>query len=150
MFVPYTTAPKKTIAVNSHKRKYPRRILALATRKRCLWRQYCRDRSNQHLSDRYKEAAREYTAAVYSHEVSLEQQVIEVEHFTKVINRKLGRKHNIGVIQSENGEHCVTNSSKAEALNSYFTPAYTRDHDDDPIFQRRVPDDVNIQCVPKK
>jgi len=32
----------------------------------------------------------------------------------KFINRRHGIKHDIGVIQSEKEEHCVTNFSKAE------------------------------------
>jgi len=83
MFVSYTKLQRKQLLL-IHTQKYPRRILAITTRNRCLWRKYCRNRSNQHLSDRYKEAAREYRAAVYSHEVSLEQQLIEVEHDTNL------------------------------------------------------------------
>jgi len=67
--------------------------------------------------------------------------------FYKYINRRLGKKHDIGVIRSENGVHSVTNSSKAETLNSYFSLANTRDDGNDPVFQRRVPDDVNIAAV---
>jgi len=148
MFVPFKYV--STERLTSQKKKYPRNIRALAQRKQCLWRFCRRDPGNQHLRDRYQQSVKEYRSAIHKYEVSKERQIIDTGNtgtFYKYVNNRLGRKHNIGILKNNDGEHVTSDIDKAELLNSYFSSVSVKDNGQDPEFKRRVAGNVKLDTV---
>lgn len=148
MFVPYKYVPiTHTIR---RKKKYPRNIRALAQRKQCLWRFCRRDPGNQQLRDRYRQSVDDYKSAVHEYEVSREKHLIEARNtgaLYKYINSRLGRKHSIGILKDNDGQHVTSDIDKAELLNSYFSSVGVQDNGVYPEFKRRVADDIKLDTV---
>ena len=95
-------------------------------------------------------AAQEYKSAVHDYDISKELEIIEAKDigtFYKFVNRRIGRKHNIGILQTDSGQYITTNEEKAELLNSYFSSVNSPDNGVVPTFQRRVANDVKLDCV---
>ena len=105
---------------------------------------------NQQLYDRYRQTVKEYKSAVRDYELSKEQHIIDTGNtgaFYKYINHKLGRKHDIGILEDSSGQHVTSDVGKAELLNSYFGSVSVQDDGITPVFERRVADEIKIDTV---
>ena len=65
----------------------------------------------------------------------------------KYINSKLGRKHDIGILEDDNGQYVTCDADKAELLNSYFSSVSVQDDSRNPAFKRCVADEIKIDTV---
>ena len=72
--------------------------------------------------------------------------------FFKYVNKKLGRSHEVGILKTASGENAITDQSKANTLNSFFSSVNVRDNNVIPEFSPRVNENTmldNIQFRPE-
>jgi len=90
MFVP--SVETKNRNASRRVKKYPSKIRALCTRKRCVWKEMKRNPSSDNLRTKYKQLVCEYRSAVYDFECKRESELIDssdVSSFYKYVNSRL-------------------------------------------------------------
>ena len=121
----------------SNNRKYPQHIREFVARKRCLWRHYKRDPTDDRRATLYKTVAKECRSAIHEFELSAEKKIIDAGNsgqFHNFINRKLGQTHKVGILKGMSGAVHTTDAEKADELNSYFSSINTVDNNVMPDF----------------
>ena len=150
IFVPFKLVHKGLSTRRSHTVKYPRHIRALCQRKQWLWRLHRRQPTNRHVLDRYHQTAADYKSAVFNYEVSVEKRVINSNNtgtLYKFINNRLGRSHDIGILETDEGDYVSSPAEKAKLFNSYFSSVNTVDNGTCPQFERRISHDSELDVV---
>jgi len=135
---------------NLPKKKYPRQVQKLISRKRCLWRHYKRHSADEDCAISYKKAATECRTAIKNFEIQQEKEIIDAGNtgrFYKYINQKLGRSHKIGILKGAAGSNITDDAEKANLLNSYFNSVNTVDDKHTPEFQPRNANNATIDSV---
>ena len=144
--------PKKTIETRPNKRaiKYPPGIRRAMARKRCLWRQRRFKPDDLVIRAAYKAAHYKCKLMIHRYEIKQEQKVIENNNtgsFYAFINKKLSCKKGVGALRDEQGNTIISDESRADLLNDYFSSVCTTDDGAQPTVTRAVPDSASIDSV---
>ena len=105
---------------------------------------------NLHVLNKYKEAAGECRRLLHEHEAAAERRVIDsnnVGSFYRHVNKRMSCRSGVGVLHSPDGADAVSDSEKAEVLNSYFASVCTNDNGILPQFNKRVSEDVELSDI---
>jgi len=154
IFVPFVMIDSSQ-GVKPRGKRYPRHIQKLIARKCSLWRQRRLFPDNIILRAQYNNVSKECKSAIQRFELSLEKKVIDANNsgqFFKYVKKKLGRSHEVGILKTASGENAITDQSKANTLNSFFSLVNARDNNEAPEYSPRVNESTmldNIQFRPE-
>jgi hypothetical protein len=148
IFIPFKQVG--SVRQAKRKRKYPRSIQHLSSRKCCLWKQVKSLPLNLTIKRAYSKVCDDYRTAVRNYEVDRENKVLEANNvgaFYNYVNGKLTCHNGVGALRDINGQTLTTNIGKANALNDYFSSVYTVDNGIVPTFVSRVKDTQKLESV---
>ena len=149
IFVP-SVFVKDSQSTVSHRKQYPAYIRKLIARKNCLWRHLKRLPGNTVTRAQYRKVCTECKHAIRQYELATEQKIIDAGdsgQFFKYVNKKLGRSHDIGILNDRKGETVETDADKAELLNHFFSSVNVTDNNVLPDFSSRVCENTRLDGV---
>jgi hypothetical protein len=117
--VPVTTSSQR-----SSKLSYPKHIRVALNKKKTLWRK----RFSALGKSAYKAFALKCDKLIRRHHAGIERRIIRsnsVSSFYNYVGRKLNAPHKVAPLRADNGSYLVSDTDKAEALNTYFASVFT-------------------------
>ena len=123
--------PLKTVKRNSRpRRKYPRKIRKLQSKKASAWRVYRRCKTDSSRSA-YKSLATKCRAAIHSYVTESETQLVDNANlgaFYRYANRRLASRSSMGPLTDSSGNMVTDSTSKANLLNHVFCSYFSIDN----------------------
>ena len=98
-------------------------VRAIKNKKLTVWRAYRRNSHDSKLKMQYNKLCAQYKRAVRDYEIDCERKGLEsniVGDFYKYVNKKLTYSSGVGVLKDKNGQCAVSDSERAELLNSFL------------------------------
>jgi ribonuclease P/MRP protein subunit RPP40 len=148
LFVPKVQSSRSRRAERN--KQYPRHIMRLSAKKRCLWRMKRSRPASLLLADKYRATTQTCRDAIFRHECSIENAIIndnDLGSFYRYVNGKLACSSGVATLRTDTGATVTNDVDKANLLNTYFSSVCTQDDGVLPPFPLRVPVGVKKDSI---